>query len=392
MSKRKQKSNLFLPALVTSSFATQPPGLITGLLLIEIGLTFNHPVGIAGQMQTLSNIASVMMALLMSVISIRIRHKTLLLIGLTSLAVSALGCSFSTSFSLLVAFYALTGIARAMINPMSNALIGDNLPEEKRPGAIGWFQAGTSIAYLVLSPAVGIVSGMGGWRMAFLVLLLPIALLSLIASYLGIPSQEASTRIVEKVSPLMGFREVISNRSALWCLLGTVLAAASWMGSLAYMMSYYRQSFLLSTLYASILLSGLALSKTFGHLTVSSLIVKFGRKPFTVGSLALLGFLTCAYMVTDIWVLSLVAVVLSCVFSGYMNSSGASLNLEQVPEYRGSMMSLNVAAFGLGGSLGTGLGGAVLLSFGYNGLGVFLGVLSLTSALIYHFFTIDPTR
>ena len=392
MRERKQITNLFLPALVTSSFATQPPGLITGLLLIEIGLTFNHPVGITGQIQTLSNISSVIAALLMSIISIRYRHKTLLLIGLTLLAVSALGCSFSASFSFLMAFYALTGIARAMINPMSNALIGDNLPEEKRSGAIGWFQAGTSIAYLVLSPAVGIVSGMGGWRVTFLVLLLPIALLSIIVSYLGIPSEEDPVLVAVNVSPLVGFRRVFSNRSASWCLLGTVLAAASWIGSLAYMMSYFRQSFLLSTLYASILLSGLALSKTFGHLTVSRLIAKFGRKPFTVGSLALLGFLTAAYMITDILSLSLVAVVLSCVFSGYMNSSGASLNLEQVPEYRGSMMSLNVAAFGLGGSLGTGLGGAVLVSFGYDGLGVFLGVLSLTSALIYHYFTIDPTR
>lgn len=392
MRERKQITNLFLPALVTSSFATQPPGLITGLLLIEIGSTFNHPVGIVGQIQTLSNIASVIMALLMSIISIRYHHKTLLLFGLTSLAVSALGCGFSTIFSLLVIFYALTGIAKAMINPMSNALIGDNLPEENRPGAIGWVQAGTSIAYLVLSPAVGIVSGMGGWRMTFLVLLLPIALFSMIASYLGIPSQEKPVRVEVNASPLIGFREVISNRSASWCLLGTVLAAASWMGSLTYMMSYYRQSFLLSTLYASILLSGLALSKTFGHLTVSRLIAKFGRKPFTVGSLVLLGFLTATYMVTDVLGLSLVAVVLSCVFSGYMNSSGVSLNLEQVPEYRGSMMSLNVAAFGLGGSLGTGLGGAILLSFGYDGLGIFLGVLSLTSALIYHYFTIDPTR
>ena len=54
-----------------------------------------HPVGIIGQMQTMSNISSVITALLMSVISIRYRHKTLLLVGLTFLAVSALGCSFS---------------------------------------------------------------------------------------------------------------------------------------------------------------------------------------------------------------------------------------------------------------------------------------------------------
>ena len=392
MRERKQITNLFLPSLVTSSFSTQPPGLIIGLLLIDIGLTFGYPVGITGQMQTISSILSVITALLMSIISIRYRNKTLLLVGLTFLAVAALGCSVSISFSLLIAFYALTGIGKAMINPMSNALIGENLPEGERSSAIGWFQAGTSIAYLVLSPTVGIISGMAGWRMTFLILMLPITLLSLIMSYWGIPSQESPVAVVEDVSPLVGFRKVFSSRSALWCLVGTVLAAASWMGSLTYMMSYYRQSFLFTTLNASILLSGLALSKTFGHLTVSRFIKRVGRKSFTVYSLVLLGIFTTAYMNIEVLWLSIGAIILSCVLGGYMDSSRTSLNLEQVPEYRGSMMSLSVAAYGLGGTLGTGLGGFVLLSFGYVGLGLSLGVLSLLSALMYHYFTVDPTR
>lgn len=392
MRERKQISKLFLPALVTSSFATQPSGLITGLLLIDIGLTFGYPVGITGQTQTISNISSVVTALLMSIISIRYRQKPLLLVGQVSLVAAALGCSFSPSFSFLLAFYALTGIAKAMINPISNALIGENLSEDKRSGAIGWFQAGTSIAYLVLSPTVSIVSGIGGWRMTFLILLLPVALLSVIISYLGVPSQQNHVGIAGNVSPLIGFKKIFSNLSALWCLLGTVLAAASWIGSLAYMMSYYRESFFFTTFYASILLSCLALSKTFGHLTVSRFIEKVGRKSFTVYSLALLGLLTAAYMIMDVMWLSIGAVILSCVFAGYMDSSRISLNLEQVPEYRGSMMSLNEAAYGLGGTLGTGLGGVVLLLFGYGGLGIFLGVFSLVSALIYHYLTKDPIK
>ena len=176
MLKRKGNKRLFLPSLVIASFATQPPSLITGLLLIELGATFNLPVGLAGQIRTASSTAMVITALLMSVLSTRYRHETLLIAGLISLAISSLGCYSSTSFTILTLFYSLSGIAIAIIGSMSNALIGEHISEEKRSGAIGWFQAGTSIAYLVMSPAVSTISRNGGWRMTFLLLLLSLSI------------------------------------------------------------------------------------------------------------------------------------------------------------------------------------------------------------------------
>jgi predicted MFS family arabinose efflux permease len=69
-----------------------------------------------------------------------------------------------------------------------------------------------------------------------------------------------------------------------------------------------------------------------------------------------------------------------------------SLNIEQVPEYRSSMMSLSVASQRIGGTLGTGLGGLVLFLHGYGALGVILGLLGLLSAIVYYLFAEDPIR
>jgi len=44
---------MMLASFMVLSFATQPPGFITGLLLMEIGLTFGQQVGTSGQIRTL---------------------------------------------------------------------------------------------------------------------------------------------------------------------------------------------------------------------------------------------------------------------------------------------------------------------------------------------------
>ena len=64
-SDKVQYKRLLLPSLVISSFVTQPPLIITGLLLIDIGLTFSYPVGVAGQIRTTASVISAIIASLL---------------------------------------------------------------------------------------------------------------------------------------------------------------------------------------------------------------------------------------------------------------------------------------------------------------------------------------
>lgn len=394
-STREESSSrrLLLPSLVISSFATQPPLIITGLLLIDIGLTFGYPVGVAGQIRTVSSIVSVIIALLMGILSFRFRHRTLLLVGLIFLSLSALGCCLSPSFPMMLLFYSLTGVGVAMITPMANTLIGEHFSLDRRSTAVGWNQAGTSIAFLIGSPLVSYIAGFGGWRTTFLTVYLPFSLIGLAISFMGIPrTPQNPIRITSEVGYLDGFKKVFTNKSAIACLVGAMMAMASWSGNLTYTMSFFRQSFSMATGLASILLSALALSKTSGHLMSGNLINRFGRKTFMVVSLLLLGVTTLVYMnIGFIWP-SMIIMCLCCVVAGFMMSSMTSLNLEQIPEYRSSMMSLSVTSRLIGGTLGAGLGGLVLLLFGYGGLGMVLGLLGLLSAIVYYLFAVDPTR
>jgi len=76
---------LFLPSLVVSSFASGPITVLAALLLIDIGKTFGASVGVMGQVNTSYSVAAFIFALLMGVLSIRFKHKSLLLAGLHTL-------------------------------------------------------------------------------------------------------------------------------------------------------------------------------------------------------------------------------------------------------------------------------------------------------------------
>jgi predicted MFS family arabinose efflux permease len=382
---------LLLLSLVISSFATQPPLIITGLLLIDIGLTFGYPVGVVGQIRTMASVVSVIIALLMGAMSVRFRHRTLFLTGLLLLSFSALGCYISQSFQMMLLLYSLTGIGTSMITPMANTIIGENFPIEKRSTAVGWNQAGTSIAFLVCSPLISYVADLGGWRTTFLAVYLPVSLVGLAISFIGIP--DTSHNFVQesvKIGYIDGFKKVFTSRSAVACLIGAMMAMASWAANLTYTMSFFRQSFSMATVLASLLLSAMALSKTMGHLVGGDLINRFGRKKFMILSLILLGVSTFSYMNVGIIWISMIIACLCCMVAGFMMSSMTSLNIEQVPEYRSSMLSLSVASQRIGGTLGTGLGGLILLLHGYGALGAILGLLGFLSAIVYYLFVEDP--
>jgi predicted MFS family arabinose efflux permease len=55
-------------------------------------------------------------------------------------------------------------------------------------------------------------------------------------------------------------------------------------------------------------------------------------------------------------------------------------------------MSVNTAAYSLGSTFGTGLGGLVLILWGYGSLGVYTGIMAIIAAIIFRFLSIDPTQ
>ena len=259
---QRLRRRLLLPAIVLSRFAAQPPGIITGILLIDIGMSFGVPVSIMSQIRTSASILSMVFALLLGALCTRVKHKTLLLTGLALYIFSAVGCFLAPNYTVMLLSYAIVGIGSALVHPMAATLIGEHFSLEERPSAFGW-SARARIAFLLGSPVVSYIVGIGGWRLTFLGFMLPIVLISFIVVYFAVPLRPPSA---QNTNPLGGFVEIIANRSAIACLLSESLGMASWMGVLTYGVSFYRQRFLVPLGWATVLFSGFALGKTFGSL------------------------------------------------------------------------------------------------------------------------------
>lgn len=99
---KQTPSRFFIPSLTVASFTMSPPMVLLALLRIDIGNTFNQPLGVVGQLETVSLTIAAITAILMGAWSIRFNHKSLLLMGLTLLTISAVGCFIAFNFSMLI--------------------------------------------------------------------------------------------------------------------------------------------------------------------------------------------------------------------------------------------------------------------------------------------------
>ncbi len=384
--KQENSGSLVLPSLVLSRFATVLPGIIISLLLIEIGESLGQEVWVVSQLGTAAAVIGVISALLISLLSMYFFPKFLLLVGLSLLVASVIGCTFSPSFPVLLLVYSFSGVAGSFVGPMAFTLVADHFPYEQRPNAISWIIVGMSGAYLIGAPIIGYISGFAGWRGSFLWFVLPVSLLGLLLAIRFLPSGKNPSTGINAGGLMQSFKAVLTNGSAVSCLIGTTLISASYMSVVSYAPSYFRERFSVPTSYASFLIMGACVFFIFGSRICGCFIIRFGRKKMIFWNAALAAlFIFAFFNVSNIWVSMGVRFICGTFVSIVFTSTNA-LTLEQVPEFRGTVMSLSQATFSLGGVLGTGLGGLIVLLSGYSALGVSHGGMMFVAMLILYFF------
>jgi len=384
-------NRLILLSLFTSSYAMYPSQLIITVLLVEIAGDFDLPLGISAQIRSISLAIALVTAFAVGALSVKYRKKNLLTVGLLAIALSAAGCGMSTNFNVLILFYVLTGIGVTMVGPMTTALVGEYFSAEERASALGWYGAAGGISHVVGSQMIGFIAVFGGWRMSFLAYALPVSVLSIALVSSQLPPEKAELRRSSR-GILEGFRDVLSDRSALACLIGIMLATVTWQGIYFFSVSFLKQELSMPPILAAGIYSIMSLLFTIGSLSSGRVIRWMGRKPALLMGLIVTIVFTVVY--TNLPFLSLVLFcnVVGCFFGAIRNMSSIGLSLEQVPGSRGTMMSLNSAALRIGSLLGTSIGGLTIITYGWRALGPLFGFTGVLSALIYLFLVNDPIK
>jgi predicted MFS family arabinose efflux permease len=373
-------------ALGLSRYAPRGATLVAGVLLIEIGATFGLPVGVVNQLNATHSLLSLLTALAMGVLSIKFGMEILLFVGISLSMVSAVGCLLAPSFQMLFLLYSLNGVAWSLVYPMSVALIGELIPQERRADAMSKLFAIPPIITVFGSPLVGYI---GDWRRALLLYAIPIVVAALILVRFSIPLRRTKGRKVDLAS---AFRTLITNRSAIACLFYFLLNSVNWQIVGVLSISFLREYHNLSKTFTSFIYSGFAIAVFIGALSGRRIVNKYGRKLSTV-------FITVAYgMMAILFVLvpnAHVAAglgILTCLLGGLRQPAANSLTIEQIPEIRGSIMSLSTASGNVGGMIGAAMAGFLLLNYGWITAGVLLASASILAGIVLQMFAKDPTN
>lgn len=385
MNDKEERHPLSFPALALSMATGGPPAIALSLLLVDISASFNTSIGVMGQVSTVSSFMSIFMALIMGVLSVKYCYKRLLLSGLMLICVSMIGSGLSPSYQFMFVIYSLTGIGYSMVYPMTTTYIARFYPVEKRTDAIGKLIAGRSIASMIAPIIIGAVVSRSNWRWGFLGYSLPLVVLSIVLVFIGIPQARLESKTGGDIKFLDGLRNVAANRSATACIISGVLAITPFTAISVFNGSYLRQHFLLPMETVSMLMPLYAVFVTIGLLTSGRLVSRLGLKRIVVFTTFFEALAYLVYFAVGLpLIFALVFSSFGALMTGIRISTSNSLNLEQVPRFRGTMMSMNAAASGLGGVIGASVGGYLLMQIGYWGLGLIVSLLGFVATVIYH--------
>jgi predicted MFS family arabinose efflux permease len=385
---------IFILVISIAIFAANISQPILSLLPVDIAKTFlpdsfapgtspatqKAAVGVVKQTDTINSVFEVVAAVALSFLAIRFRHKSLLLVGVGLVLVSAIGSYFSPALPALQAFFALEGFGTVMVLAMGLTMIGEYVPMQNKAKAASYLVASGSAAYLIGVVIINRVTNFGGWRLNFLLLTLPVSVLGLILAFSALPNKqnvklESSSH--EKNAYWKTFRRILKNKSAILYLIGYMVSSMVVTGTFA--MSFYMQEYGLSIDSATVI-SMLALTTTvIASLVMGRIISKKGAKILILASAILDGIFTMIFVFMPSYSLAIPLDMVHVWMSGTVFVGFTALALDQVPESRGTFISIRSMFRYVGTAIGAAIGATLLSVFAsYQAVGIAFGVISIT--------------
>jgi predicted MFS family arabinose efflux permease len=379
----------FIFSLALALFGTSMLDVLSSLFLVDLSKTYLgsnslSSIALVSQIVTISSVCAIVFGILNGFLVVRIKHKTLLLIGTLCIVIGTIGCLLAPNLLFFQIFYPFDGIGTITVAAMCWTMIGEALPLEKRARAIGvvTFMGITSTA--VGFALAGFFANIGGWRSYLELYVLPVAILAVAIAYFTIPNN-LTQGTKSETSIVSSFKKVFLTKSAAACLIGNVFLTAGGVWSF-FAATFWRQKFLLPVSAVGILTMAVVLVYAFGGFIGGRLVDRVGRKRFVIISWLVRGLLIISIVFMPDFYSALTMTVIATLIGGFSVIGSHALLLEQAPVARGTMMSFSGVFGAVGIALGTALGG-LALTVGFELLGVTLGVLTLISALVILLFS-----
>jgi predicted MFS family arabinose efflux permease len=374
-------------ALALSTASTGPQILALSLLMPELTKALNATVPQLGQLNTVFSIIAMTGSLIMGAITVRFPPKRLLLAGVSTLLVGIGVAAYSTTYTQMILAFILYGVGCSLVLPIVGLLLV-LYPHQERTTALGRIYSGRSLTSILATPIIGFLTAKYGWRIGYLGFGAPLIALAIILVTTRIPEQSVKQSTADLMS---GFRKVAANRNALACLTGAALGLAFFNSLMVFNGTYIRNQLDIPLETAGLIMSLTFVAVALGQVLSGRLVDRVGVKTATwvstlVGGLSLLAYFSIPLPLP----LAILASVIGTGMAGTTMTTMVALALEQEPESRGTMMSLNSAAMSLGAMLSTVIGGTAISNLGFTGYGAIMFTISLAAAIAFYIGAKEP--
>jgi MFS family permease len=363
-------------------------GTFLSIVLVDVASSFNVTIGTASQISLIYRFSALVMSIVMAVICLKFRHKLLYLFGILLYGIGALGSAFSSEFYMMEAFQFFFGVGGSMTTIMVYTLIGDVLPLEKRGKTIGYAWSSVFAATISVPLITFLIVDLAGWRYVLSHFIFPLSLFCFVFGLIIIPSNTFQTKGKLVISGAL--KKVLTNKSAVACVLGTLLIQICFTLTV-YTVSFFRLDFSAPLMIVAAWSSIAGIMGISGSLIGGQLINRIGRKTLTIISGILSGILVFSFTYIPSFWFSAIAWAGSMFLIGMAFPALYALVLEQVPQFRGSLMSINQSFRYAGTVFGLIIGGIVLnlLANNFQILMTIYGTANLAMALIIFIFAVD---
>jgi DHA1 family inner membrane transport protein len=355
--------------------ASQAGVLVLSPILSDVADDFGVSIAAAGQLRILAAPLAVVAALVAGRLLTRYSPRALLGTASVLLAVGSLASAAAPSFTLLALAQIPMWIGISMILAAGIAAMATWTEPDQRTRVVAHAFAGPPTAWIVGMPIIGLVAEVH-WRLAFLALPLPAALLAGLA-VLGRPHDSPIPRAETSLRRFLGRAD-----GRRWAL-GEQFANAAWSGTLVFSGALLTEHYGMSTTATGVALAAVAVAYLLGNRRAGGLASERARRTMLACSLAAAVAVALTWSVTPAVAVTLLLFAASGALVAMRTVSGTVYGFSVAGELGREVGTVRAVTTQLGYLIGALVGGAAIAVGGFALLGVAMGGLLLDSTLPY---------
>jgi predicted MFS family arabinose efflux permease len=356
-------------------FASQTGVLVLSPILSEVAADFGVSVAAAGQLRILAAPLAAVVALATGRALSRFSPRALIGAGSALLALGSLASAVAPTLPLLAVAQVPMWAGVAMLIAAGLAAAASWSDEAERGRVVSRALAGAPVAWIVGMPLIGAVASVD-WRLAFVALPLPAAVLTGVA----VAARPADRPVSASRSSVAGLFGVGAARR--WAL-GELFANSAWAGTLVYSGALFTESYGTSPGVTGIVLAVVAGAYLAGNQRGGRMAPTSARRTTLQTSLAAaLGVtLTCA--VTPALGITIALFAVTSFVTAVRTVAGTVQGFAVAGDLRREVGAVRAATTQIGYLIGSLLGGMAIAAGGFPLLAVAFGLLFVVSTLPY---------